>query len=367
MIGSLLIITGGLVLFALGAERIVRSSDAMVRRLGFTPFFYALTVVALATSLPELVVNSAHAVRGNYSLVVDDVYGSMVFNILAVLGLMATLQSLVVDRESVQKIAPVLFLTLVLLPPLISDLQINRLEGVLLLVLLVSLTSYFGRHGLAGVLRMKQAQTPDLQQAPRRALLKLTGGLVALLAGSALLVLGTDSLGDSTGLFVESNARIMGVLVLGISTSLPELVTVIIGTIRKQGELVFGTLVGSCAVNLLVGLGAPAVVADGILINRDFLRIDFPFLMLVSLSVMPLAHMKRPFDRIIGVLYLLGYLAFLAGAFAGLATPVFPMIGIAGVAFFILVFAPERFRRFPELLHIRAFFTPATDPPESSE
>ena len=68
MIGSLLIITGGLVLFALGAERIVRSSDAMARRLGFTPFFYALTVVALATSLPELVVNSAHAVRGNYSL-----------------------------------------------------------------------------------------------------------------------------------------------------------------------------------------------------------------------------------------------------------------------------------------------------------
>lgn len=149
MIGSLLIITGGLVLFALGAERIVRSSDAMARRLGFTPFFYALTVVALATSLPELVVNSAHAVRGNYSLVVDDVYGSIVFNILAVLGLMATLRSLVVDRESVQKIAPVLFLTLVLLPPLISDLQINRLEGVLLLVLLVSLTSYFGRHGLA--------------------------------------------------------------------------------------------------------------------------------------------------------------------------------------------------------------------------
>ena len=76
MIGSLLIITGGLVLFALGAERIVRSSDAMARRLGFTPFFYALTVVALATSLPELVVNSAHAVRGNYSLVVDDVYGT---------------------------------------------------------------------------------------------------------------------------------------------------------------------------------------------------------------------------------------------------------------------------------------------------
>ena len=85
---------------------------------------------------------------------------------------MATLRSLVVDRESVQKIAPVLFLTLVLLPPLISDLQINRLEGVLLLVLLVSLTSYFGRHGLAGVLRMKQAQTPELQQAPWRALLK---------------------------------------------------------------------------------------------------------------------------------------------------------------------------------------------------
>ena len=83
MIGSLLIITGGLVLFALGAERIVRSSDAMARRLGFTPFFYALTVVALATSLPELVVNSAHAVRGNYSLVVDDVYGSIVFYILA--------------------------------------------------------------------------------------------------------------------------------------------------------------------------------------------------------------------------------------------------------------------------------------------
>ena len=74
----------------------------MARRLGFTPFFYALTVVALATSLPELVVNSAHAVRGNYSLVVDDVYRSIVFNILAVLGLTATPRSLVVDRESVQ-------------------------------------------------------------------------------------------------------------------------------------------------------------------------------------------------------------------------------------------------------------------------
>ena len=81
--------------------------------------------------------------------------------------------------------------------------------------------------------------------------------------------------------------------------------------------------------------------------SRDFLRIDFPFLMLVSLSVMPLAHMKRPFDRIIGVLYLLGYLAFLAGAFAGLATPVFPMIGIAGVAFFILVFAPRAISSIP--------------------
>lgn len=258
MSALLWIVLGAALLFA-GAEGLVRGASSLARRFGLSPLVIGLTVLAFGTSMPELVVSVSAALEGASAIAVGNVVGSNIGNIALILGITALISPPRVQAQVVKVDIPVMIGVSVLVVVLLNDGMLGRLEGA---VLALGLLGYVAFQLLAARKESGAIQdefdegVPPVTGSPLVDVLLVLGGLGLLVLGARWLVSGAVTLAESFGV----PDAVIGLTVVAIGTSLPELATSVVAALRGEGDLAVGNVVGSNIFNLLGILGIAAVV-----------------------------------------------------------------------------------------------------------
>lgn len=306
----------GLAVLVLGAEMIVRSGSAIASRLGVSPLIIGLTFVAIGTSTPELGVGIEAALQGQGSIAVGNIAGTNTVNILLILGFSAALRPLALHVQALRLELPAIVMASFTLALLAYDGQLSRTDGLVLLGLGAIFTWQVLRAAKNESFAAKRAYAVGLGLArfrrisPRAAgeILFLTLGIVVIVIGSNMLVDGATGLAR---LWSVSDAFI-GLTVVAIGTSAPELVTTLISTVRNNRDIAVGNLIGSSVFNILVILGVTCVVpSTPILVEEVLILVDIPVMIAVAMLCIPVFFTGRQVSRIEGGLFVAAYLAYL--------------------------------------------------------
>lgn len=274
MLLSLGLIALGFVFLVWGADRFVAGASATARNLGVSPLIIGLTVIGFGTSAPEMVVSGVAALRGNPGLAVGNAVGSNIANIALILGVAACIYPLQVHSNTLRREYPILLVVSVLALVLMLDQNLGRLDGALLLVGLLVMTTWMAaigmqRGGPDPIAAEFATEIPSDMSTPV-ALGWLALGMVVLPASSHILVLGATDIARLMGV----SDVVIGLTVVAIGTSLPELAAAIASVLKREHELVIGNIIGSNMFNLLGVLGIAASIAptpvDKILLYRDY-------------------------------------------------------------------------------------------------
>lgn len=255
-------LVGGLILLVLGAELLVRGSVGIARKLGVSPLLIGLTLVGFGTSSPELVASVTAALKGSPGIAIGNVVGSNICNVLLILGLSALFTPLVITRAAFLRDGPVLIaVTAALLAVcLLGDLP--RWVGAAFVALLTAYLVWCYRtekqdaHAAAHVHEQEAASVPPLDGSLAKGIAASVGGLLLLVVGAYLLVGGAIELARDFGI----SETIIGLTVVAVGTSLPELATSVVAAARGQSDVAFGNVVGSNIYNILGILGITALV-----------------------------------------------------------------------------------------------------------
>ena len=252
---DLVSLAGGLVLLLLGAEAFVRGAAALALRLGLSPLAVGLTVVAFGTSAPELVVSLNAALTGHGGLAVGNVVGSNIANLGLILGACVLLRAAAVERGLLRIHVPVMLAVSALLAALLIDGHLSRFDGAMLSLgmaayLYTTLRPADGDDALP-------AEVDESSGAPAwKTGLMTVLGLTALVGGGHLLIGGAVGLAETLGV----PEAIIGLTVVAIGTSLPELATSLVAAVRGHSDMAVGNVVGSNIFNVLGVLGISALV-----------------------------------------------------------------------------------------------------------
>ena len=294
----------GLVGLFLGGDALVRGAVGIARRLAMPPLLIGLTVVGFGTSMPELLVSVQAALSGSPALAIGNIVGSNIGNILLIIGLSALVWPITVSGASLRRDAACMIGAALVLVPLFWMGWIGRPAGVVLLAVLAAylVISYRGAQGAP-------SETTGPAAPMWRSLLWLTVGFVALLAGARFLVDGSVNIARSFGV----SEAFIGLTIVAIGTSLPELATSLIAALKRHSEIAIGNIVGSNIFNILGILGLTAIIAP-IPVEPRFLTFDLPVMIGVTLLFTTLLLMRPAIGRGVGAALLAGYAAYVVSA-----------------------------------------------------
>ncbi len=318
---TIVLLVVGLAVLVGGGELLVRGASGLAAALGLSPLIVGLTVVSFATSAPELAVSLRATLGGNPGLAVGNVVGSNIANVLLVLGLSALVLPLVVRTQLVRTDVPVMIGLSVLTLLLALDGRISRLDGALLVLLLVVYVTVSvvvsrrqEREGRERVAREQEGAADrsgtterPASRTPVRTV--LDAALVAV--GVGLLVLGATLLVDSAttiGSALGVSDLVIGLTVVAVGTSLPELATSIIAAVRGQRDMAVGNVVGSNIFNIGAVLGLSGVISPvGIELSPGAIALDLPVMILVAVALLPVAITGAAVARWEGLLFVAYY------------------------------------------------------------
>jgi cation:H+ antiporter len=292
----------GLVGLFFGGEYLVRGATSIARHYRLSPMVIGLTIVGFGTSAPELLVSVQAALAGQPAIAIGNVLGSNIANILLILGISAAIAPLLIPARKLWRDLGFMLLASAAIWLILLDGMVTRLEGVLLLTgLLVFLLTAF----LTG----KAPEEEDTLPLPplSRAILMTLGGLVVLVIGARLLV---DSATEIARAFGISEA-VIGLTIVAVGTSLPELATSVIAAIRKQTEIAVGNVVGSNIFNIFGILGVTALITP-IPSEPRFLQLDMPWVAGTAVGLSVLAVVLGGLPRLAGVALLGVYAGYVA-------------------------------------------------------
>ena len=270
MFSDILITVAGLALLVAGGEIMVRGASALAARLGISPLAIGLTVVAFGTSAPELFVNITAALRGNTGLSFGNIFGSNMANIGLIIAITALVGPLRIRNVVIAREVPMMMLATLVAAALGFDWVFDDSPGVFTRgdgVVLLLLFSVFAYYTLRDLVRQRRTDRQLFEAAPsdeppgysvRAALLLSVAGLLTLAAGGAVTVLGAEGVARAMGV----SEAIIGLTLVAIGTSLPELSASIIASMRGHPDMAVGNVVGSNIFNLLIVLGTTATIAD---------------------------------------------------------------------------------------------------------
>jgi len=307
----------GLALVTVGAEVVVRSASHVAASLGVSPMMLGLTVVAIGTSMPELAVGITAANQNSGALAVGNIAGTNVLNILLILGLSAMLKPLSLELRVLRLDLPVMLAAALMMALLAWDGMLDRTEGALLLVsallYTVVLVQVARRESRAVRREFREIYgVPRTRHAGRQ---RAIAGLL-LVAGMALTVLGADWLVDGASSIARSfgvSEAVIGLTIVAVGTSAPELVTTVMSTLKGERDVAIGNLLGSSIYNILVILGLTCLLATRPLaVDRELLVVDIPLMAGVALLCVPVFVTGRSVSRAEGTLFVAGYLTYLA-------------------------------------------------------
>ncbi|WP_173921420.1 calcium/sodium antiporter [Agromyces sp. Marseille-P2726] len=300
-----------------GAELVVRGGAQLAARLGISPLIIGLTIVAIGTSFPELAVGIDAALQGNGALAVGNIAGTNTFNLLFILGLVAVIRPLPLGSQTIRFDLPFIIGAAFVLFLMGLDGWLTTLEGVILIagaVLFTVLTVRNARRESVAVrAEFDEEYAVRLTKHPTRQLLV---NAVMLLVGLVIIGFGADWLVDGAvelaRLFGVSDAFI-GLTIVAIGTSAPEIVTAIVATLRNERDIAVGNLIGSSVYNILLILGVTSVVPIGdIPVPPELAFVDIPVMVAATLACMPVFISHRRVSRLEGAIFVSAYLAYFA-------------------------------------------------------
>jgi cation:H+ antiporter len=311
-----ILILGGIVVLAIAGDRLVEYAVALAGKLRLTPAVIGLTVVAMGTSIPEVFVSIAAALRGSPEMAVGNVVGSNIANIGLILGTCALLIPLPVGQRLLKFEYPFAVLASWLALLLCRDGWLDRLESAFFVASVVSFVAYsvwLARREVNAaeadhIVEGLPAGAHRLERRPLSALLVgLVFALVALGVGANLLVLGASTMARLMGV----SERVIGLTIVAVGTSLPELVASLAAAAKRHVEMAAANVVGSNIFNLLLILGLAGIVKP-IPIAPKIVAVDMWVMMVSILALFPLVAKDMSITRRNGALLLTGYVGYLA-------------------------------------------------------
>ena len=312
---------GGLVVIILGAELVLRGAAAIAAMLGIRPIVIGLTVVSVGTSMPELAVGITAVSEGMGPLAVGNIAGTNIVNILFILGLSAAIRPLPLHSQSIKFDVPVMIFTSMVLIVMAIDGVLSPSEGwVLILMSVAYLVMIIKVARKASYREKRQAQEKFSQEA----LVEKTkaAGLnawflnsVMLVGGIALTILGADLLVNGAVIIAKNlgvSESVIGLTIVAIGTSAPEIATTIVATIKNERDVAVGNLVGSGITNILVILGLTCVISSNpVDVSNDVLWFDLPLSAAIALICYPVFRSDKMVSRKEGIIFVSCYLVYI--------------------------------------------------------
>ncbi len=311
MMLNILFLIGGLILILIGANCLTDGSASVAKRWGISDLVIGLTIVAFGTSTPELVVSTMSAIEGNSGIAIGNVIGSNIFNILMIVGVVAMVRPIKVQKSIMTNEIPLVILSSVALLFMANDYMLDnispnmlsRSDGLVLLLFFVIFMRYIFSMAKNGT---ENSETEVKSMPIFKSVIFILGGLCGLIYGGQLFVDGASGIARSLG----ASDALIGLTIVACGTSLPELATSVVAAIKGNSGIAIGNVIGSNLFNLFFILGCSATVCPlslGGITNVDML-------MMLGAStlfwVFGWFFKERTFTRIEGALMVLAFIAY---------------------------------------------------------
>jgi cation:H+ antiporter len=307
MLEIILSLIGGLVIMLVGAEGLVRGASALALKVGISPLVVGLTVVAFGTSSPELVVSVGSALEGNSDIAIGNVIGSNISNIALILGITALINPIKVNVQVIKREIPIMIAVTLIFLLMFLNLSLSRLEGALLfagIIFYTSISYYLSKKENKKVEQEFEKEIPGVKGKISTSILFVVIGLACLAVGSKFFV---DAAVEIAMLFNVSQV-IIGLTIVAVGTSLPELITSVVASLKKEGDIAIGNIVGSNIFNLLSILGITAVILP--IASEGIKLIDLGMFVLTAVIMLPLARTGFVLNRWEGALLIILYITY---------------------------------------------------------
>ena len=313
------LILGGIVVLLFGGDLLVRGGAALARIWKLPPLLVGLTIIAFGTSAPELVVSIQSALAGSPGLALGNIVGSNIANFLLILGLPAVFGAIATTTPGVRRNAIfALIAAVILIAVSWGDHAISLTESIILFGLII------GYVILLGILAKREKNDPTLAELtdlehmdglPKslgKSVVTVVVGLIALPVGAQMIVVGGTEAAASLGV----DEAIIGLTAVAFGTSLPELATVVMASVRRQAEMAIGNVLGSNIFNVFAvggatGLAAAAAGQD-LPVPEGFFALDFWVMLGASVAIAAIILARQPINRLFGLILFGGYIAYIA-------------------------------------------------------
>lgn len=301
----------GVAFLYLGAEGLVRGSIAIAKTMGVRPIVIGLTVVAFGTSAPEFIVSLISAIAGSSDIALGNIVGSNIANIGLILGIAALIYPVDIESQSITIYYPVLLISSVILYLLALNGIVSFVDGVFLLAGIIAFTVFLIKRNekIPGF----ESSPPVLEQK-RKGLqvLFIIGGIAFLIAGSHLMVDSGVTIARSFGV----SEFVIGVTLIAVGTSLPELAATIVAVLKKNTGIILGNIIGSNIFNVLFVAGGVSLIHP-LTVDVSSLRFEFPVMIIFSVVLLIMMRSGFIINRFEGIILLIGYLVFLVFLLCG--------------------------------------------------
>lgn len=300
------LLAGGLFLY-FGAEGLIRGSASVAIRRGITPLVVGLTIVAFGTSSPEFVVSVASALRGNSGIAFGNIVGSNICNIALILGVSAIITPIKINIQLIKTDIIVMIVVTLLLVIMLFDHSISRIDGGILFLGIIVYTGY-----TLYMANKKKISVDNIgievKGKPWKDIFFIAGGIVLLVIGANLFIEGAIKL----AVIMKVSDVIIGLTIVALGTSLPELATSVLAVIKKEGDISVGNIVGSNIFNILCILGFAALMQPIMLTGANQVNyVDMTVMILISVILLPLAWTKLELSRFEGAFLLFLYIGYI--------------------------------------------------------
>lgn len=315
---SILFLIVGLVLILFGANYLVDGSSYIARKFGLSEFLVGLTIVGIGTSTPEMVVSFISSIEGSSDIAIGNIVGSNIANVFLILGLTAIIMPIGLTKNNVKKDIPIALIVSVILFIMSYDSiffgkennVLSRIDGAILLLGFVLFMIYSFRMSAKEVAAQNDEENVvfvNKKNGVAISVVKIIAGLATLILGGRLFV---DS-GKEIALGLGMSEAFIGITIMAVGTSLPELAASVVAALKKKGQMALGNIIGSNIANILLILGGSALINPLTLGNITI--VDFGMMIATSILLLPCAvsFKKKYIDRWEGIIFVLIYIAYI--------------------------------------------------------
>jgi len=308
---AILFFIAGLLFLIFGADILIRGASRLALSIGITPLVIGLTVVSFGTSAPELAVSAQAALANQANLSVGNVIGSNIFNILVVLGISALIAPLLVSPSLIRRDIPIMISISVIAYIFMFNEKLSFVEGVILFSILIIYLLY--------LIKQSRREQTDIKPDEVESSKSIFGNLKNvgfIIIGLVMLTLGSNWLVDSSIEFAKYfgvSELIIGLTIVAIGTSLPEVVTSVIATIRGERDIAVGNVIGSNIFNILGVFGVVGILSPhGVDVLPNVIQFDLPFMIAVAFLCIPIFISGHTINRWEGLLLFSIYIIYTA-------------------------------------------------------